>query len=414
MSACVASAPTARRVWTQSAPTAKNRLAMATPKLPSASRAISDHVMARAPGRQRSSSARDVQRLAAGAGFDLLPAAGAVGDDDRRRRLPDRRQQARLGHLQRDVVVARLVAEAAGHAAARGLDQLRLAPGTRRSTSRIGATAANAFWWQWPWTRSCCASGAKSIANRPALASRAMNSSNRSAWPATVTRLVAEAERERLVAQRQQARRLEADDGDAGGGERQQRIDQLAAAPSRPIDHAAGEKGPAAAMMAAALVERVQRVAGGVQHARRGERVLALEDAVEGVDEEQRRLGAGARRGDRRLGAREQRPVARAPERVAAPGRQATPRRQAEQPLGECRRAGNAVAQVGEPRHAAGRMGVVGQVRDQAVLQRVAVPLLVVMEELDLHPRHVDAGRALALAALAADAKVRAASRLRS
>jgi hypothetical protein len=43
---------------------------------------------------------------------------------------------------------------------------------------------------------------------------------------------------------------------------------------------------------------------------------------------------------------------------------------------------------------------------DQPVLQRVAVARLVVGEELDLHPRHVDTGRAFALAALAADAEI--------
>ena len=38
---------------------------------------------------------------------------------------------------------------------------------------------------------------------------------------------------------------------------------------------------------------RMQRVAGGLQHADRGERVLALEGAVEGVDEQHHRLAAG-------------------------------------------------------------------------------------------------------------------------
>src|SRR3546814_2173460 len=36
----------------------------------------------------------------------------------------------------------------------------------------------------------------------------------------------------------------------------------------------------------------------------------------------------------------------------------------------------------------------------------MAVARLVMAEELDLHPRHVDAGRAVALAALAADAEI--------
>ena len=51
-------------------------------------------------------------------------------------------------------------------------------------------------------------------------------------------------------------------------------------------------------------------------------------------------------------------------------------------------------------------MGVVGQAGDEFVFQRVAVPSLVVVQELDLHLGHVDAGRAVAFAAFAANAQV--------
>jgi hypothetical protein len=45
--------------------------------------------------------------------------------------------------------------------------------------------------------------------------------------------------------------------------------------------------------MAAGLADGVQRVARGLQHARGGNGVLALEAAVEGVDEQHRGLAAG-------------------------------------------------------------------------------------------------------------------------
>ncbi len=64
-------------------------------------------------------------------------------------------------------------------------------------------------------------------------------------------RLVAEAERQRLVAQGQEARRLEADDGDAGLGERQQCVDESADAIARLVDAAAGQERAAAAVVAA-------------------------------------------------------------------------------------------------------------------------------------------------------------------
>jgi hypothetical protein len=52
------------------------------------------------------------------------------------------------------------------------------------------------------------------------------------------------------------------------------------------------------------------------------------------------------------------------------------------------------------------RRSVVRQVRDRSLAYRERVPLAVLVHELDLHARHVDARRAFALAALARDAKI--------
>ncbi|MDT4849014.1 hypothetical protein FQZ97_831230 [compost metagenome] len=135
-------------------------------------------------------------------------------------------------------------------------------------------------------------------------------------------RLVAEAHHQRFVAQREQARGLEPDDGNAGLRQRQQRIDQCPGANLGLVHHAAGQEGPAAAVVPAALLHRVQRIARGVQHARRRKDVLAFEGAVEGVDEQHGDLLA-ARCGSQHRGligkqAGRHR-VLRAPEGVGAP-----------------------------------------------------------------------------------------------
>ena len=67
---------------------------------------------------------------------------------------------------------------------------------------------------------------------------------------------------------------------------------------------------------------------------------------------------------------------------------------------------GSCFAQIRQPGHAAQESGVVRQPANHVVLERVAVPRLVVREKFDLHPRHVHARRTLALAALATDAQI--------
>ena len=63
------------------------------------------------------------------------------------------------------------------------------------------------------------------------------------------------------------------------------------------------------------------------------------------------------------------------------------------------------VAQVQQRREPRGVRRVARQIGDEPVARGQAVPLAVVVQELDLHLRHVDAGRAFALAALARDAQ---------
>jgi hypothetical protein len=74
--------------------------------------------------------ARDVQRVASGAVPDLVAATEAVGNNERRwRRGAHCGQQREFAHRHRHVVVARLVTERAGHAAAARFDDARAQSG---------------------------------------------------------------------------------------------------------------------------------------------------------------------------------------------------------------------------------------------------------------------------------------------
>jgi hypothetical protein len=137
----------------------------------------------------------------------------------------------------------------------------------------------------------------------------------------------------------------------------------------------------------------VYAVTRGAQYGQRRVRVLGLEIVGEGVDE-QHDVGAGVG-GRGRL----------AQERVAAPPWQRPARRQARPALGQPLHSGQRFAQVGEPRYRSGPRRQARQVGDQAILERETVRALPVVLELDLHFRHVDAGRAVATATLAADAQ---------
>ena len=186
-------------------------------------------------------------------------------------------------------------------------------------------------------------------------ASRAMNSSNSSACFATIFGLVAEAHHQRLVAQRQQARRLEADDGDACLRQAAAGVDQCAGARLRLVDHARWRGRCARSSDArAACSARVQRVAGGLQHARSGQGVLAFERAVEGIDEQHGRLAAGGRGRQGLFAAREGLRSRRERQKVSRRHRGSVRlSREAQQPFAEPRRTRQRVAQVQQPRHAA-------------------------------------------------------------
>ena len=157
------------------------------------------------------------------------------------------------------------------------------------------------------------------------------------------------------------------------------------------------ERAPAAERTRAAVhgLRQMHAVAGGGEHAERGLDVLRLEIAVEGVGEEHdpaRIVGAGQ---PRRL----------AP-RIAAPARQAPARAQAGVFLRPSPQPRLVVAQIGEIGPARGERRIARQIADQPVAQREPVLGDARRLHLDLHARHVDAGRAFAPAGLAGDAEL--------
>src|SRR5690606_29303415 len=86
--------------------------------------------------------------------------------------------------------------------------------------------------------------------------------------------------------------------------------------------------------------------------------------------------------------------------------RPAAPRGETERRLGEAGGAGDDLAGVCERREARGPRRVAGQMRDEELLCAPRPALVILMQELDFHARHVDTGRAFAPTTLARHAEL--------
>ena len=195
-------------------------------------------------------------------------------------------------------------------------------PGMRRNTSRIACTAPNAFWWQWPWSRMGALAGCRARLNRPARASRARNSSSSQRVRGDELGRLAEMHDQPFVAQCQQARGLQSDDGHAPLRERRERVLELRRLAPGALDHADAQIAAPATIGTAAFLERVHEIAGRMQHARRRGQVLRLERSVEGIDEKYHGLAACGPCLEHLIAARPRDLAARAPEGIRSPARQ--------------------------------------------------------------------------------------------
>ena len=227
-------------------------------------------------------------------------------------------------------------------------------PGTWRRVFSTAPMAPNAFWWQWPWTSARRQPDGRSGRG---LAADARNSSNRTARSAS-----AEVLSPGSMA-RNSSRKVRRQDGsrpdhrqaalDIGG----QRVEDAPGFVAGLVDEAGGEEGAAAAQGAAVRRDgHGHAVAGGLEHAQGGARVLGLEPGREGVRQEDdvglvRRSSFGR------------------PEDVAVPARQGAAGAEAEQALAGAAQARHGFAQVGEAGHAGGLGCVARQIGDQPVLR---------------------------------------------
>ena len=208
---------------------------------------------------------------------------------------------------------------------------------------------------------------------------------------------VVRAQREQLVAQRQQAARLEADDRHAARGERRIGRNQPIELGARLIDQAGREKRPPAAQRPAAVggLREMHAIAACDQHAQRGVEIFALVDAIEGIGEQHDLAAVG--RADR-LGI--------GPEHIAPERGQGAPGADAGEFFEQLAQQRAVVAPIGERGEARGQAGIAGQIADQPVAQRQPVLCRARGQHLDLHLGHVDAGRAFVAAGLAGHAKL--------
>ena len=137
-------------------------------------------------------------------------------------------------------------------------------------------------------------------------------------------------------------------------------------------------------------------VAGGGQDAFGGARVFGLEPGGKGISEQHDvpAIADGVGSVDGRT------------KRLRVPARQTALRGKAQQTLAESGHCRQAVARMHQPAKTAGIGRIARQVRNQPRLQVQPMAASGLMQDLDLHARHVDAGRAFALAGLAGDAEI--------
>jgi len=113
------------------------------------------------------------------------------------------------------------------------------------SAATVGAVPTSAFWWQWPW-RSADRGPPLKGSVRPRARSRRRNSSRRSST-GHLPRLLGAHQLHPLIAQGEQAGRLEAHDGHSAGGPGGEALDVEARVLAGLLQHSLGDERPAAA-----------------------------------------------------------------------------------------------------------------------------------------------------------------------
>ena len=208
------------------------------------------------------------------------------------------RQHAEFADPHRDVVMLGFEAERAGHAAAGRIEGLDLSSGISRSASTAASTVPNAFWWQWP-----CNSARPARHRRERQLEAAglalggdelleqQGAWRRAPWPRRPGSIAGNSSR-RVNRQAGSSPTIGVPAAIAGASASSMRRASLRASSTSP---AARKVRPQHSGRPTAGSGVVDAVAGAGQHPLGGARVLRLEIAVEGVDE-QHDLAAGTAR----------------------------------------------------------------------------------------------------------------------
>ena len=192
--------------------------------------------------------ARDVKGAAAGAVLDLMPARGPVRNDHRRGiGAPDGWQQREFGHVDRGLVGVGAVAEGAGHAATTGLDGFDMQIGNQPKRLLDRFERAERFLMTVAVHQSLPGDGTKRQPQAASLGLANQKFLEQQRMRADAFRCRVGAQRQQLIAKRQQAAWLQADDGHATRGERRVGRDQPIELSAGVIDQPRRKKRPPAA-----------------------------------------------------------------------------------------------------------------------------------------------------------------------
>ena len=204
-------------------------------------------------------------------------------------------------------------------------------------------------------------------------------------------------QRQQFVAQRQQAARLQPDDRHATRGKRRKACDQPVQLGARLIDKPGRkERAPAAQRPSVIHWPRdMDAITTLDQHAQRGVEIFPLIGAIESICE-QHDFAAVFRSELPRVRLRTHRAGTRAGRAFALIPANCS---------NSLRSNGLLLRQIGDRRETRRKAGIARQIADQPVPQRKPVLCRPRRQHLDLHLRHVDAGRALVTAGLAGHAE---------
>ena len=230
---------------------------------------------------------------AATAFFDLMTAGKAIGQHRRVGRGAQRRQQIQLGHGARNIGVLGVQAKAAGHAATAGVDKLKLAARNQTQHLAQGFHRPHGFLVAMAVHQHRRLRPGFELPAQPLAVVLAGDEFFKQKHLARhLTGVLAQTQLEVIIAQRQDARRLQPDNRRAAGQRWRQRGMQPAGFFARGVHLAQGQIGAATAQRPRRLgvvgqrAQHMHLIAGGVQHRLRRHGDVRLKQPGKGVHQQ--------------------------------------------------------------------------------------------------------------------------------